>query len=77
MVAVKGGNEMPTTDPIAAFNAAHPAKPRPPVEPIRFTGGPAPVDLSKIATAEPAFRGVYSTKTGHRRTWKREVRNPR
>jgi hypothetical protein len=67
---------MPTIDPIEAFNRQHPPRVRKPAEPIRFTGGPAPADFAP-ATAEPKFRGVYSPKTGHRRTWKREVPNPR
>lgn len=67
-----------SADPIDAFNAAHPPRIAPPVEPIRFTGGPAPADLRTFATARPiTFRGTYSPRTGHARRWTRENRNPR
>lgn len=70
-------------DPVAAFNAAHPPRPPVPAEPIRFAG-PSPEEVALVERVkalrprgvEP-FRGVRSTRTGHNRTWKGEIRNPR
>jgi len=63
---------------VDAFNREHPPRPSVPAEPIRFGGTPAPESLVGFAAGRVVpFRGVYSTRTGHNRTWKGEIRNPR
>lgn len=67
---------------VDAFNAAHPPRLRDEKSPRQrmaeaISAQPKPPQEPCGRASSAPFRGVYSTRTGHRRTWKREIRNPR